>query len=106
MGKRLLIFGAVSDKAYEGMIGQIADSGLFADIAVVNMDNGRAMSADALSDIFKTHGVSEVSVWQDVADAYEVYIKQRSEEDRIYIAGSLYLVGEFKGYLRMRGCHD
>lgn len=106
MGRRLLIFGAVSDKAYEGMIGQITDSGLFSDIAVVNMDNSRAMSADALSDIFKSRGVSEVSVWQDVADAYEVYIKQRSEEDRIYIAGSLYLVGEFKGYLRMRGCHD
>ena len=105
-GERMLIFGAVSDKAYERMIKRITDSKLFANVAVVNMDNSRAISADGLKAVFVKHGGYEPFMWSDVAGAYENFEKIKREHDKIYIAGSLYLVGEFKGYLRMRGCHD
>jgi len=45
-------------------------------------------------------------VYQDVSEAFQAYESTKQKQDRIYIAGSLYLVGEFKGYLRMRGSHD
>ena len=105
-GERMLIFGAVSDKAYEQMIKQITDSKLFTNIAVVSMDNSRAISANELKCVFSKHGIGAPTVWTDVAGAYEALAKEKRECDRIYVAGSLYLVGEFKGYLRMRGCHD
>ena len=105
-GERMLIFGAVSDKAYEQMIKQITDSKLFLEISVVNMDNSRAISAEGLKCIFIKQGAHEPTVWSDVVAAYEAFMKKKGEHDRIYIAGSLYLVGEFKGYLRMRGSHD
>ena len=105
-GERILIFGAVSDKAYEQMIRQITNSRLFIKVAVVNMDNSRALSADELKSIFKKHSATEPTVWSDVASAYEALAKEKKEFDRIYVAGSLYLVGEFKGYLRMRGYND
>lgn len=106
VGSRSLIFGAVSDKAYAQMIKQITESGLFLSIAVVNMDNGRALSADELKNTFERQGVTALSVWPDVGSAYEAFERKRGDEDLIYVAGSLYLVGEFKGYLRMRGSHD
>lgn len=106
IGKRMLIFGVVSDKAYEGMIKQITDSKLFANTAAVNMNNGRAVSGERISSIFAKQDVCKPDVWSNIADAYEAFSKKKGEHDRIYIAGSLYLVGEFKGYLGMRGCHD
>ncbi len=104
--KRILIFGAVSDKAYGQMIKQIIESRLFFKIAVVNMDNSRAISPKTLQDIFMRNGIEDICVWQDVAAAYESLKDIKEDGDVIYIAGSLYLVGEFKGYLRMRGSHD
>lgn len=105
-GQRRLIFGAVSDKAYTQIIHAITKSGLFFSIAVVTMDNGRALSADELKQTFEAQGIRDVSSFDSVGKAYEVFAAEQKEEDRIYIAGSLYLVGEFKGYLRMRGSHD
>ena len=105
-GHRRLIFGAVSDKAYTQIIQAITKSSLFFSIAVVSMDNGRALSADELKYTFNVQGIMDVSSFDTVGKAYEVFAAEQKEEDRIYIAGSLYLVGEFKGYLRMRGSHD
>jgi folylpolyglutamate synthase/dihydropteroate synthase len=79
---------------------------LFRQIAVVSMDNGRALSSDELGNTFEEQGVAHTTVWSDVCSAYESLEHTKGESDRIYIAGSLYLVGEFKGYLRMRGSHD
>ena len=105
-GYRFLIFGAVNDKDYKQMIKQVAESKLFRRIAVVSMDNGRALSSDELGNTFEEQGVAHTTVWSDVCSAYESLEHTKGELDRIYIAGSLYLVGEFKGYLRMRGSHD
>ena len=69
------------------------------------MKNDRALSQDALRDTF-AGSTQEVSAFPDVSRAYEAFRKKRKAADRIYAAGSLYLVGELKGYLRMRGSHD
>jgi len=105
-GRRILIFGAVSDKAYAKIIRQITNSKLFSSIAVVDMDNARALSAVELKDVFTDNGALPPMVYQDVSEAFQAYESTKQKQDRIYIAGSLYLVGEFKGYLRMRGSHD
>ena len=105
-GERFLIFSAVSDKAYERMLFEIAQSNLFSKIAVVGMDNSRALTAEELSKTFYRLGRREVLSFQNVCSAYEKLAAQKASDDRIYIAGSLYMAGEFKSYLRMRGSHD
>ncbi len=104
-GERYLIFGAVQDKAYEAMVRRITDSRLFCRVGAVGMKSDRALSQDALKDTF-AGSTQEVSAFPDVSRAYEAFRKKRKAADRIYAAGSLYLVGELKGYLRMRGSHD
>lgn len=105
-GHRNLIFGAVSDKAYTKIIRQITESSLFLSIAVVDMDNARALSSDELKRTFEAYGAAETVVYADAGTAYEALLKEKKEQDFIYIAGSLYLAGELKGYLRMRGNYD
>lgn len=102
-GQRRLIFGAVSDKAYTRMIEQITKSDLFSSVAVVDMDNARALSAKELKRMFEEQEAGAVFTYANVGAAYEAFAEGKEEQDRIYLAGSLYLVGEFKGYLRMRG---
>lgn len=105
-GHRSLVFGAVSDKAYTKIIRQITESSLFFSIAVVDMNNARALSADELKRTFEAYGAAGTAVCADVGTAYEMFVKRKKEQDYIYIAGSLYLAGELKSYLRMRGNHD
>lgn len=105
-GQRYLIFGAVKDKDYTDMAEQIVQSHLFFQIAAVGMDNARALSEGELRTALEETENGQVISYPDVAAAYETLKKTQGQNDRIYIAGSLYLVGEFKAYLRMRGSHD
>lgn len=105
-GKRFLIFGAVKDKAYKAMAEHIVDCGLFEEMAAVGMKSARALDAEELRDTFARWENERIMFFTEVGQAYEVFRKKQRTEDRIYVAGSLYLVGELKGYLRMRGSHD
>ena len=104
-GKRFLLFGAVKDKEYTEMLGQIQTSGLFDQMAAAVIHNGRSLSEEELRKVLKESG-QQAEVYQDAAEAFEKLFQEKHVGDRIYIAGSLYLVGELKSYLRMRGSHD
>lgn len=104
-GRKFLILGAVRDKDYMSMFRKITDSGVFAEISVVGIHNGRALTAEELLDAFDSLGTG-VRPFPDVVPAFEYFKEKMTDGDRIYIAGSLYLAGEFKKYLRMRGSHD
>lgn len=104
-GRRYIILGVVRDKSYMMMFREIIESQLFTKIVVVNIHNNRALTEEELQSAFETLG-EEVELFSDVGSAFESLKKRKTEKDRIYIAGSLYLAGEFKSYLRMRGSHD
>lgn len=105
-GCRYLIFGAVRDKAYDRMAAQLLESHLFTQITAAGMENGRALSEEEMRAAFADTEDRQMAWYPDAASAYEALQKRKRPEDRIYLAGSLYLVGEFKAYLRMRGSHD
>lgn len=97
--KRHLIFAVVADKAYEAMIGRITESGLFSYVYVAQLKSARAVEAGELTALFTSCTKQKVSCFSTVKDAFMAANAVREEGERIYIAGSLYLVGEIKEFL-------
>lgn len=95
---RHLLFGVMQDKDYGLMAKQIAASGLFADIAVVRPQNTRAVETDILKDIFVGTGCS-ITSYETAGEAFHKLLSEKRENEPLYIAGSLYLVGEIKELL-------
>ena len=98
-GRKLLLFGVVADKQYEKMIGQIADAGLFSEVAVTVLETDRSASLDKLREIWGQYNIY-CSFHQNAKEAYHHLLSDRKEADNIYIAGSLYLIGQLKTLMR------
>lgn len=98
-GRRLLLFGVVSDKQYEKMIERIAKAGLFAEAAVTVLQSDRSASLDKLREIWGQYKI-DCSFHQSAKEAYHHLMSDRKEADIIYIAGSLYLIGQLKTLMR------
>ena len=94
MGNRHLLFSAVSDKRADKMAESILDSRLFYDIIIVRMQNSRGITTQELMKLFQNH--SNVFICDSPETALEQLLQNKKEEDHIYIAGSLYLVGQIK----------
>ena len=97
--ERHLIFGVVADKAYEAMIHRITESGLFSHVYVAQLKSTRAVEVGKLTALFTSCTEQKVSCFSTVKDAFVAAEAAREEGERIYIAGSLYLVGEIKEFL-------
>lgn len=98
-GNRYLFFGVAQDKQYERMIEQIASSGLFIKVFPVQMKNARALSWESLKEIILNYTGRYDGGYSSVREALQALSDIRREQDRVYITGSLYLVGEIKELL-------
>lgn len=96
-GKRHLLFSAVSDKRVEAMAGQIAESGLFDDIAVTRIDSARSLTQEQLLSLWK--GKNHARLYNSPEEAWEALLREKEGPDIVYAAGSLYLAGQLKAYL-------
>lgn len=95
-GKRKLLFSAVADKDYEKMIALVAAGGLFSRFAIVQMQTSRALSLENMDKIMRRYPECAYTLYGDTGMALYELLTGRKEDERIYIAGSLYLVGEVK----------
>ena len=102
-----LIFGASSDKAVDEMTGMIADSGLFDRIAVVEYEGTRSAPTDTLLGMLKKYtamGSSfTVTAYESVKEALDTEKKLIGDDGFLFIAGSLYLVGECRALVTAGG---
>lgn len=94
-GRRKLLFSVVSDKAYGKMLRQLAQSGLFEEIAVARLGSYRAASLESLEQILLDASVDAYTLYDDVKSALCALLAKQ-KDTRIYAVGSLYLVGEMK----------
>lgn len=111
-GSRTLLFSAVKDKRFEKMLGEIVDSRLFEAIYFVPMQTSRGASVEVLEGLAREF-VAEKSIdvpdspmvgsFGSVEEALEGLIRGKRDDQRIYVAGSLYLVGEVKASLGVFG---
>ena len=94
-----LLFAVVSDKDYTAMIRRLMESGLFTRVSVTKIRGSRAVELERLKKIFSQY-TKELYLYEDVDRAFRDSLQQKSESDRLYIVGSLYLVGLVKEILR------
>lgn len=99
-GIRSLLFGVVQDKDYPHMLSQIVSSGLFERLSIVHLRCGRAASLETIEQVLEAYPGTLTAEYTSVPEALQAILAQRKPEERIYIAGSLYLVGEVKEQLQ------
>ena len=98
-GKRNLMFSVVSDKDYAQMLRKITQSGLFHKIYLAQMGNYRATSLEEMKSHLSEEYSGQVYLFETVRDAFEAVKETKLKNERVYIVGSLYLVGEIKEYV-------
>lgn len=98
-GERKLLFGVAADKQYEKMIRRIAESSLFTEIAVTTLSSDRSASLTELSKLWRQYGLP-CRFYEDAGEAFAELLAGRKEADVIYVAGSLYLIGQIKSLKR------
>ena len=89
-GKKVIIFGACKDKDYEKMLHLIDESGSFDTIILTNIDSARAVDSNTMKECTKDFK-SDILVTNSLRDAIDI---SKTFDSAVYIAGSLYLVGE------------
>ena len=104
-GKRFLLFGVLADKHYEEMISLIAQSALFHEAAVTVIDEKRSLSLAKEKEVWnryreKAGSSMALSFHEDAGDACRQLLAKKESKDVVYIAGSLYLIGQMKSFLR------
>lgn len=98
-GKRFLLFGVVEDKRYGAIAFQIVESKLFDEVALTCLETNRSASIDRLKTVWKQYGSLRCSFHENVGEAYRHLLSCKGTEDIIYVAGSLYLVGQMKSLI-------
>ena len=98
-----LLFAAVSDKDYHEMIRLLCTELSPERVTVVQLKSERGLQADALAKQFEEAGCSQVTAFDSTKDALDHVLSEKKEGDRLYMVGSLYLIGEILDDLRKRG---
>lgn len=99
-GSRSLLFSAVKDKDCGRMVEELVQSGLFDRVFVAHMQTGRGVSIEAFRELFERYPGCSCRMYDNVSTAFRELLHSRGQEERVYIAGSLYLAGEIKELLR------
>ncbi len=98
-GRRKLLFSVVADKDYSTMLGEISAAGLFEEISLAHMGSYRATSLEEMKRQLPESFQGQVRTYESVREAFQAIKAEKKRSERVYIVGSLYLVGEIKEYL-------
>ena len=80
------------------MAEMIAQSDLFSCIYTAPIENERGIDKAQLNRLFDS--LKETVHVDNVKEAYYLMRKQQQSNDYIYVAGSLYLIGQMKKYVK------
>ena len=97
-GRRSLLFSVVHDKQYGKMVDKIIRSGLFYKIYTAPIESDRSVSLKELEALF--YGKIAVSCLDTPQEALREMLDDRGADDYLYAAGSLYLIGQLKEWLK------
>ncbi|MDO5402374.1 MAG: folylpolyglutamate synthase/dihydrofolate synthase family protein [Eubacteriales bacterium] len=94
----VLLFSVVSDKDYGRMIKILEGCRHFKSVLVAQTGGKRQLSKEKIASGFLHNRDIEVYEFESVTDAFEY--GQKNKEGLMFCAGSLYLAGEIKEYLK------
>lgn len=98
-GHMYLLFGVVKEKAYGHMIKLLSDGAVWKHIYVTELDTKRTTDKETIVSIFKNEGALCATGYNSSVEAFKASINAMNHGDSLYVAGSLYLIGEIKGYI-------
>ncbi len=98
-----LLFAAVDDKDYGEMIHLLCKGLPLKRVTVVHLRSDRGLASQALAEQFKKEGCMAVEACETTREALQCALAHKAEGDRLYVAGSLYLIGEIKELLGEKG---
>ena len=90
-----LIYGALRDKAVDEVAGLLFP--LAAEVTITEPRAPRSISASQLAEI-ASHHAQHSSTIPDAERALQYVLAAASPQDAIFVTGSLYLVGQLRGY--------
>ncbi|HIX28486.1 MAG TPA: bifunctional folylpolyglutamate synthase/dihydrofolate synthase [Candidatus Blautia stercoravium] len=99
-----LLFSTVADKEFPDMIKRVCEGLQFANVVTTEIWGSRKQSAKELAELFRLNGCSQVFVEPNPGKAFDLAYKKKGD-GLLFVAGSLYLAGEIKDYVR-RNIHD
>lgn len=99
-----LLFSTVADKEIPDMIKRVCKGLQFANVVTTEIWGSRKQSAKELAELFRLNGCSQVFVEPNPGKAFELAYEKKGD-GLLFVAGSLYLAGEIKDYVR-RNIHD
>lgn len=101
-GRRLvLLFSAVADKKFEGMIQSICTQLPLSAVVVTEIPGTRKEPAAELGSLFERYSSAQVRVIDDIEKAFDEALRLR-EDGLLFCVGSLYLIGALKELLTRR----
>lgn len=95
-----LLFAAVSDKDFQEMIRMLCSGLPIERVTVAHLDSERGTDQSVLAAQFREAGCPLVEQYSTVDEALTAALAYKQPDDRLYIVGSLYLIGEIKERLR------
>lgn len=95
--QNLLLFSVVKDKNYTSMIQKLAEKNLFETIAITQIPGDRGLSLQQMETIFKKYTNQQIIQYKDPIEAFRTCVETKAKEGKLYVVGSLYLVGLIKG---------
>ena len=96
-GQRWLLFSAVADKEYKIMKDKLTKAELFEYIYASPLKTERRIEREELErSLINTVPGCKIRIFDSVCEGFREIISLKKEEDFVYVAGSLYLVGEIK----------
>lgn len=98
-GSRHLMLSVVKDKSYRIMISLLMQSGLFRDVVITSLNSARTLSLQELKESMAPYDNIPTVYYENSEEAFGAAREKQEQEDKIYIVGSLYLVGEIKAIL-------
>ncbi len=94
-----LLFAAVEDKDYREMIQELCNQLPLVRVTVVHLRDERGAAKELLADQFRQAGCMQVEAYETATEALKAALSHRLEGDRLYVVGSLYLIGEIRELL-------
>lgn len=97
-----LLFAAAEDKDYNEMIRMLCREIAPERVTIARMQSERSMEAETLAECFRRSGCKKTAAYPDTDRALDAALRSQTDADRLFVIGSLYLIGEIKEQIRRK----
>lgn len=91
----ILVFSMVQEKDYHKTVQILADSIKWDKVIITKIMDERGLEPEVLAELFTSRGV-KTEIIRNSLDAFTFARQQKREDQRLFCAGSLYLIGELQ----------